>query len=70
MAQSNMYKVKYRHLHHKYNVKHSFQTRIISLDNVKSKENIVSLLIQGLMRASVQFIKENEFKIFKDERVL
>lgn len=65
-----MYNVNYRHLHHRYNIKHSFQTGIISLDNVKSKKNIVSLLIQGLMRASVQFIKENEFKIFKDEIVL
>jgi hypothetical protein len=40
---------------------------VISIDYVKLKESITDLLTKGLSRELI--IKENELKVFKDERV-
>jgi len=46
-----IYNGKSRHIHHRHNtVKQLLSNRIISLDFVKSKENIVDLLTKGLSR--------------------
>jgi hypothetical protein len=50
-AQSSMYNDKSKYVHHRYNiVKHLLFNEIISIDYVKSKENIVDLLTKGLLR--------------------
>jgi hypothetical protein len=62
-----MYNGKSKHIHDKHDtIKHLLNV-VISIDYVKLKENITDLLIKGLLRELI--IKENELKVFKDERV-
>jgi hypothetical protein len=62
-----MYNGKSTHIHDKHDtIKHLLNV-VISIDYVKLKENITDLLTKGLLRELI--IKENELKVFKDERV-
>ena len=54
-AQNNMYNGKSRHICLKhYTIRHLLSTGVISLDDVKSKENIADLLTKGLNRELVE----------------
>ena len=54
-AQNNMYNGKSRHIHHRHNtIRQLLSTRVISLDYVKSKDNIANLLTKGLNRELVE----------------
>jgi hypothetical protein len=53
-AQSNIYNCKSRHIRHIYNtVKYLITNEIISIDYIKSKENIADLLNKSLSRELV-----------------
>ena len=53
-AQSNMYNDKSRHICHRHNtIRQLISTGIISIDYVKSKDNIVHPLTKGLNRELV-----------------
>ena len=48
-AQNNMYNGKSRHIHHRHNtIKQQLSTGVISVDFVKSKDNITDPLTKGL----------------------
>jgi hypothetical protein len=66
MSQSDMCNRKSRYIHCIYNtIKYLLSNRIIFIDYVKSKENIVDSLIKGLSRKLVyNFIKGNNLKAF------
>ena len=54
-AQSNMYNGKSTHIRHRYNtIEQLLSTWVISLDHVKSKENIVDPLTKGLNKDLVE----------------
>ena len=54
-AQSSMYNGKSRHIRRRHNtIRQLLSTGVISLDYVKSKENIVDSLIKGLNRELVE----------------
>jgi hypothetical protein len=63
-----MYNGKSKYINHKHDtIKHLLLNGVISIDYVKLKESITDLLTKGLSRELI--IKENELKVFKDERV-
>ena len=54
-AQSNMYNGKSRHIHHTHNtIRQLLSTGIISIDYVKSKDNVADPLTKGLNRELVE----------------
>ena len=54
-AQSSMYNGKSRHIRHKHNIiRQLLSTGVISVDYVKSKDNIVDPLTKGLSRELVE----------------
>ena len=54
-AQSSMYNGKSRHIRRRYNIiRQLLSTRVISVDYVKSKDNIVDPLTKGLNRELVE----------------
>ena len=54
-AQSNMYNGKSRHIHRRYNfIRQLLSNGVVSLDYVKSKENITDPLTKGLTRELVE----------------
>ena len=54
-AQSNMYNGKSRHIRHRHNtIRQLISTRVISIDYVKLKDNIVDSLTKGLNRELVE----------------
>ena len=54
-AQSSMYNGKSRHIHYRYNsIRQLLSTGVISVDYVKSKDNIADLLTKGLNRELVE----------------
>ena len=55
-AQSHMYNGKSRHICRRHNtVRHLLFNEIISIDFIKSKENITDLLTKGLSREQVNY---------------
>ena len=54
-AQSNMYNGKSRHIRHKHNtIRQLLSTGVISIDYMKSKDNIADLLTKWLNRELVE----------------
>ena len=54
-AQNSMYNGKYRHIRRRHNtIKQQLSTRVISIDYVKSKDNIADPLTKGLNRELVE----------------
>ena len=54
-AQNSMYNGKSRHIHRRHNrIRQLLSTRVISLDYVKSKDNITDPLTKGLNRELVE----------------
>ena len=54
-AQNSMYNCKSRHIHRRHNtIKQKLSTRVISIDYVKSKDNIADPLTKGLNRELVE----------------
>ena len=54
-AQSSMYNGKSRHIHHRHNtIRQLLSTGVISIDYVKSKDNIANPLTKGLNRELVE----------------
>ena len=50
-AQNNMYNGKFRHIHRRHNtIRQLLSTRVISLNYVRSKDNIADPLTKGLNR--------------------
>ena len=55
-VQSHMYNSKSRHIHQRYNtMRQLFSNGIISIDFIKSRENIADPLTKGLSREQVNF---------------
>jgi len=70
-AQSCMYNDKSRHIHHKHNIiKHLLSNRVVSINSVNLKKNIMDPLTKGL---SKEFVYNSSrwmgLKLLKDERV-
>jgi hypothetical protein len=66
-----MYNVKSRYICHRHNIiKHLLSNEIISIDFIKSKENIMGPLTKDLLRELVyNSLKGMGLKLLKDERV-
>jgi hypothetical protein len=50
-------------------IKHLYSNKIIFIDYVKSKENIVNSSTKGLLRELVYNLLRNGLKAFKNKRV-
>jgi len=73
MAQSSKYNRKSKYIYRRYNiVKHLLLNEIISIDYVKSKENIMDSLTKGCLSRKLMYnsSRRMSLKPLKDERVL